>query len=736
MMLGQETELLYQISLVIGSSSHLDTMLQRTAVSLLRHLNATSCAVVRLAGECGESITPVCLLPRHAEANPAWRELHVFLSQGDVTDEPVVVRDVARSGHDGHLYVYRLIDFGFLAFCKHGAPLPRSLLEAFIPLAAKLAFAARACLADESLRLAASVFENSQEGILIADARNRIIDVNEAFSRITGYSRLDVLGRNPAFLGADLHPPQFFEDLWRDLLTHDHWRGEFWNRRKDGEVLAEIVSIAVIRNDAGGVQNFVAIFSDISHIKEHEAELHRISHFDPLTGLPNRRLLDDRLRQAMSHADRHAGSVSICLLDLDGFKEINDRFGHKMGDNLLCIVAGRLKSCLRDGDTVARLGGDEFLLVFPSLSHDGEYEVIMRRILEAMALPAWLDGNRLQVSASIGVTFFPADDVDADTLIRHADHAMYQAKQSGKNRYQLFDAEQDKKLKSRRAMLARASLGLEEDEYRLHYQPKIDLHTGDVVGAEALIRWYHPENGVHLPNDFLPPLSGHLFEIDLGNWVVAESARQYARWRANGLRLPISINVSAAYLQHESFIPALQTALADLPADAARDFEIEILETTAISRMDDVSRTLAECAALGVSIALDDFGTGYSSLSYFRKLPINTLKIDCEFVRNMLDNAADHSIVEAIVRLALAFNRDVVAEGVESIEHAACLYRLECRVAQGFAFAAPLPAGDLPDWIETWKKSSLWRQLHFHTEFFAGPPSHQFPLYSTPDFGL
>jgi diguanylate cyclase (GGDEF)-like protein/PAS domain S-box-containing protein len=718
-MIHLETEILYQISLVIGSSSNLEVMLRRTAFSLLRNLNATSCAILRQSNETLQLSSPACLLPRHPESNPTFRLL-AALSPAEIAELPVEEPCTRPVDDHSTCYLYRLADFGVLAFSKHGAPLTRTLQEAFLPLASKLALAAKACLAVDGLRLAASVFANSQEGIMITDAGNHIVDVNQAFSRITGYSRQEALGHNPAFLGADIAGmPDFYRNLWRDLLANDHWRGEFWNRRKDGRVLAEIVSIAVIRNEAGKIQNFVTIFSDISHIKEHEAELYRISHFDPLTTLPNRRLLDDRLRQAMNQTGRGTRSLGVCLLDLDGFKEINDRFGHKMGDNLLCTVAARLKNCLREGDTIARLGGDEFILVLPGLSETEGCALMMQRILEAAATPVWLDSNRLHVTASIGVTFYPADDADADTLLRHADQAMYQAKQAGKNRYHLFDTEEDRKEQGRRTLTARARLALEQDEFRLHFQPKVNLHTGKIVGVEALLRWLHPEHGLLLPGDFLPALNGNLLEIDLGNWVIDECARQYTTWHDGGLKLPISLNVSAHHLQHESFVPRLQTALSNLPCGAAQDFQIEILETTAISRLEDVSSTLADCVSLGVSIALDDFGTGYSSLSYFRRLPINTLKIDREFIHNMLGNPTDRSIVESIVHLTVDFNRHVVAEGVESVEQASLLCELGCHVVQGFAISHPLPADQIPRWISDWENGTWWRQLRVHPDLFT-----------------
>lgn len=712
MNLGFETEILYQLSLVIGSSMELEPMLQRTASTLLRLLNGTSCAILHDAPvHPGTAATPVCLLPRHPQANPSFRAFRQKADEAHAPDTPATTQPKIRERDGQRFYFYCLPEFGTLVFGKPGEQLSRSLQLAFIPLAEKLAQAARACLAKDSMRLAASVFENSQEGIVISDAANRIVDVNRAFSRITGYARQEVLGQDPKILSSGMQDPVFYRGLWQALLDDDQWRGEIWNRRKTGEVYAEMLSIAVIRDEKGAIRNFLAVFTDINHLKEHETELYRISHFDPLTALPNRRLLDDRLRQAMARAHRSDESLAVCLLDLDGFKAVNDRYGHKTGDILLGTIANRLKDCLNEGDTVARLGGDEFVLVLSGISGPAKCDETMRRILVAAATPVVHGGVSTQVSASIGVTFFPRDDVDADTLIRHADQAMYMAKQSGKNRYHLFDTDQDRQAQAHRELRRRLNWALGNDELRLHFQPKVNLHDGSIVGVEALIRWQHPDLGLLPPAEFLPALAGTELEIGIGQWVIESALHQLSRWNADGLGLSISINISAQHLQHPSFTRQLQTAFKRFPNIDPSTLELEILETAAITRMEDVSKILLECRALGIGIALDDFGTGYSSLTYFQRLPIQTLKIDQGFVRNMLTNAGDHSIVESVIRLAQAFDRAVIAEGVESMEHAASLYQLGCHIVQGYGIARPMLAEDLPIWMENWRSSAAWQGI-------------------------
>jgi diguanylate cyclase (GGDEF)-like protein/PAS domain S-box-containing protein len=712
MNLSLETEILYQLSLGIGVSMELVPMLRHTLGLLLRHLNGTSCVVLReQPGSRGDRFEAANCLPRRVGDNPAQQlcdehpELLFVLCAGDGR-QPLLWR----SG-EVTFYVYRLQDFGALVFGKRGPVLSPSLQRSFVDLADKLARAARACIAESRLRLAASVFANSEEGIVISDASNRIIDCNAAFTHITGFVSSEVLGRDPGMLSSGMQDAEFYATLWRDLHDHDSWRGEIWNRRKNGEIYAEMLAIAVLRDDVGQVRNYIGVFSDIDHVKKHEAELYQVSYYDPLTGLPNRRLLDDRLRQAMAQTHRSGHALAVCLLDLDGFKTINDRFGHKVGDLVLATVARRLRERLREGDTLARLGGDEFVLVLLDLASAGACDEAMRAVLDAVAQPIGADGQGCRVSGSIGVTFYPGDDADADTLIRHADQAMCLAKQSGKNRYHLFDTEQDRQVQAHREVRLRFAQALATDELRLFYQPKVNLRDGKVFGVEALLRWQHPQLGLLLPNEFLPAIAGTEFEILVGRWVIATALAQLAAWQTAGLSLSISVNVSASHLQQGDFAARLRAALDVQPTVAAACLELEILETAAITRFDEVAATLRACAQFGIRVALDDFGTGYSSLIYFQRLPVHVLKIDRGFVADMLDDEGDRHIVETVVRLARAFDRDVIAEGVESIDHARALLQLGCELAQGFGIARPMPAERLPEWIDGWYLHAAWRQL-------------------------
>jgi diguanylate cyclase (GGDEF)-like protein/PAS domain S-box-containing protein len=565
--------------------------------------------------------------------------------------------------------------------------------------------------AEGKLRLAASVFANSYDGVVITDANNIIVDINPAFSRITGYDREEIIGQTPKILTSERQGIEFYAQMWKSLQEHDFWHGEIWNRRKSGEVYAEMLSISVVRDNADQLQHYIGVFSDISQRKTHEAELHRIAHYDVLTGVPNRRLLADRLGQAIARARRNGKVLAVCYLDLDGFKPINDRYGHAAGDQLLIEITERLKGILRAEDTLARLGGDEFVLLFTDLTQFEESLFVLDRILVAVSTPVMIGDVPISVSASIGVTLFPTDNADADTLLRHADQAMYLAKEAGKNRYHLFDPERDRQVQAHRNYLQRLREALDNSEFVLHYQPKVNLVTGEIIGAEALIRWQHPDQGLLPPGHFLHYMDGNDLEIAVGEWVIDSVLKQIAAWNDLGLNLTVSANVSANHLLQADFADRLVQMLERHPEVASANLELEILETAALANMDQAVHVLTRCRQLGVHLSLDDFGTGYSSLTYFRNLPVDILKIDQSFVRDMLDDPDDLGIVESVIRLAHAFNRPVIAEGVETLDHGAMLVHLECQLAQGYGIARPMPAEQIPGWVSQWRSKEAWLTL-------------------------
>lgn len=561
--------------------------------------------------------------------------------------------------------------------------------------------------AEESLHLAASVFTFAREGIMITNPDGKVLNVNQAFTRITGYSQQEILGQNPRILSSGKQSPEFYQVLWKSLIKNGYWQGEIWNRRKSGEVYAELLTISAVRDLQGVTINYVALFSDITPQKEHEHQLEHIAHYDALTQLPNRVLLADRLNLAMIQATRRQQPLAVVYIDLDGFKDINDSHGHAVGDELLMITASRMKQRLRDGDTLARMGGDEFVAVLVEIGDSVACIPLLNRLLESASELIVIDGTELRVSASLGISFYPQDtEIEADQLLRQADQAMYQAKLSGKNRYHIFDARQDSSIRIYHENLQHIQQALVRREFVLHYQPKVNLRTGEIVGVEALIRWNHPQRGLLTPALFLPAIEEHQLAIELGEWVIDSSLLQIEQWQSMGLDIPVSVNICAKHLQQDNFVERLSSLLTGHPRVNASKLVLEILETSALEDVLYVSKVIESCASFGVSFALDDFGTGYSSLTYLKRLPVSQIKIDQSFVRDMLDDPEDQAILIGVIGLANAFNRTVIAEGVESRLHGQALLKLGCQLAQGYGIARPMPADEIPEWTTTWQSDT------------------------------
>jgi diguanylate cyclase (GGDEF)-like protein/PAS domain S-box-containing protein len=563
--------------------------------------------------------------------------------------------------------------------------------------------------AEKKLKRAASVFTHTHEGIIITDASGSITEVNDAFSSITGYAPEDVLGEHPRMFHSARQSPELYAEMSDALLTQGHWHGEVWNCRKNGEIYLERLTISAEKNADGLLQHYVSLITDITLMKEHHEQLERMAHYDVLTNLPNRVLLADRLSQSMVQCQRRNKSLAVAFMDLDGFKAVNDCHGHNVGDELLIEVAHRMKEALREGDTLARIGGDEFIAVIVDLENIEDSVPVLKRLLKAASDPVYLGDAVMQVSASIGVSFYPQDHAGADLLMRHADQAMYIAKQSGKNRYHFFDAAQDNANKTLGQSIGDINSALDKCELVLHYQPKVNMHTGEVIGVEALIRWQHPVRGLVPPSEFLPAIEGHAVSLELGEWVINTALTQISQWRSIGINLAISVNISANQLQEVNFTTRLADLLAAHPEVPPHCLELEILETSALHDISQVSTTMNTCHKLGVRFALDDFGTGYSSLTYLKRLPAYLIKIDQSFVRDMLEDADDLAIVEGVVSLAKAFRRDVIAEGVETIAHGVALLQLGCELAQGYGIARPMPSGNIPEWVSNWRADDSWQ---------------------------
>ncbi|SMB30018.1 putative Diguanylate cyclase [Sterolibacterium denitrificans] len=478
---------------------------------------------------------------------------------------------------------------------------------------------------------------------------------------------------------------------------------------KDGSWKWVLMRSMVTDRDAGGRPlRLVGTCADISIIKEHQYQLEHLAHFDMLTDLPNRVLLGRRLQQAMAQTLRRGQSLAVAYLDLDGFKEVNDAHSHQVGDELLVMLAQRMQETLREGDTLARIGGDEFVAILTDLDEPQDCMPVLNRLLNASSQPVPVGRLLLSVSASIGVTLFPGDGGDADQLVRHADQAMYQAKQSGKNRIHLFDVRHDSAIQAQHETISNIRHGLRQGEFVLYYQPKVNMKTGALIGVEALIRWLHPERGLIPPIEFLPIIENQEVSLELGEWVIDRALIQIGQWQEAGLAVPVSVNISAHQLQQGNFSDRLGELLARHPLVDHTLLELEILETGAIDDLPQVIRFMKSCQALGIRFSIDDFGTGYSSLSYLKRLPEAVLKIDQSFIRDMLEDPDDLAIAEGVIGLARVFRREIIAEGVETVAHGELLLQLGCHLAQGYGIARPMPADDLPHWAASWQPDDRW----------------------------
>lgn len=565
---------------------------------------------------------------------------------------------------------------------------------------------------DQRLTLAANVFTHAREGMMVTDTAGNILEVNQAFHTITGFRREETLGRNPRFLGSGLTSKATFEALWAALTSDGFWKGELSNRRRSGEIYLAGQTITAIYNANGRVVQYMSLFTDVTEVKEHQTRLETIAHYDALTQLPNRVLLGERMQQSLAQAQHSDRMLAVAYLDLDGFKTINDTHGHAMGDRVLQAVARRMNRSLREGCTLSRLGGDEFVILITDLEETHDTTSMLDRLLSAASRPVSVDALQLSLTASMGVTFYPqAHEVSADQLLRQADQAMYQAKVAGKNRYCYFDPEHEMSLRQHNARFERILQAVHRHEFVLHYQPKVNMRTGEVLGVEALVRWQHPEEGLLAPEAFLAVVENSVLCRDLGEWVIRRALRQANRWAKQGLHLPISVNVGGWQLQQPDFVERLRAELEVYPSLEPGMLMIEILETTALKDMDRISETISVCKALGISFSLDDFGTGYSSLTYLKRLPVCQLKIDQTFVQGLLDDADNVSILEAITRLAKAFKREVIAEGVDSVNHGIKLLELGCELAQGYCIASPMPADAVVEWAANWRPAPAWQNV-------------------------
>ena len=550
---------------------------------------------------------------------------------------------------------------------------------------------------QERLRQAAVVFDCTREGVLVTDNRGGIVHVNRALVEITGYQAEEVLGRRPNMFKSGRHGPEFYQAIFKSIAENGDWHGEIWNRRKSGEVYPQWQTVRPIIDDQGQVSHYVAVFSDISAIKNSQTELARLVHHDPLTDLPNRLLFTDRTEQALAAAQRHQTGCALLMIDLDHFKIINDSLGHNVGDLLLKAVAERLQSVFGKGFTVARLGGDEFAVLVDSCSQTSQAAVLAQQVLEVMKSAFDVDKHQLFVSASVGISVYPSDALNAEQLLRNADSALFKAKSAGREGYALYTEELTAHAQYRIEVASDLRRALEQQELRVYYQPVHDLQTCRLIGVEALVRWEHPLRGLLSPGEFIPiaERTGLIAEIDA--WVLEHACWQMVQWQATGVELSfVAVNISSRLFTRPELFTLVSTVLADTGLDPAL-LELEVTESTVMDNSQVALEQMHRLRALGLRLAIDDFGTGFSSLLRLKRLPVQKLKIDQGFVAGLPGDNDDVAIVRAVIALGQSMGLQVHAEGIEQVEQAQFLLDLDCNLGQGYWFGRPMPAKDL-DW--------------------------------------
>jgi diguanylate cyclase (GGDEF)-like protein/PAS domain S-box-containing protein len=548
---------------------------------------------------------------------------------------------------------------------------------------------------EVQLRQAAAVVENTAEAVMITNSDNKIVLVNNAFTRITGYAPDEVIGKNPRILKSDRHDLEFYTNMWSTIDKNGSWQNEVWDRRKDGEIFPAWLNITRVNDENGDLANYVSVLSDISSIKQSQAELDFLAYHDPLTNLPNRLLFSDRLKQALRHARREKHNVAVLFVDLDRFKNINDSLGHAVGDKLIQLAAQRIKGVMREEDTVARLGGDEFIIAMGELHNTQDVVTVAKKLNEEFQSPFIVGEHELHVSLSIGISLYPQDGEDGETLIKNADAAMYRAKDYGRNNFHFYIEELTATVFERLTMETALRKALEQGEMEVYYQPQYAMKGGALVGIEALLRWHHPEEGLLHPSRFIALAEESGVIMELGRWVLRQACGQMQQWLQAGYSPQrISVNVSAIQLQRGTFVQTVEEVLAETGLDA-RYLELEITESVIMQKTDWGIKALNRLKSLGVRSAIDDFGTGYSSLSYLKTLPVSRLKIDRSFVQDIPDDVNDVAIAKAIVALGKSLQLSIIAEGVETEEQRELLSALGCDDVQGHFYHPAMPADEI-----------------------------------------
>ncbi|MDE3839339.1 GGDEF domain-containing protein [Bacillus methanolicus] len=560
---------------------------------------------------------------------------------------------------------------------------------------------------QSEIRLAAKVFENISEGVMVTDENGQILSVNPAFEIVTGYHEEEVIGKNPNLLQSGIHEQKFYEKMWKDIFEKGKWKGEIWNKRKNGEIYPEWLTISTIKDEDGNVTNYIGVFSDITDRKNTEEQLRILAHHDSLTGVDNRYSLLKRLEELLNTAQKYNQQLAVLFLDLDRFKHINDTLGHNYGDLLLKNVAARLKGLLRNKDIIARLGGDEFVIVIPNIKHPKDAAKYAEEIIHSLREPFMLEQHEAYISTSIGISLFPFDGINVKNLLVNADKAMYQAKERGKNQFEFYHKEMHSNQPVKMKIENYLRKALDRNEFFLEYQPQVETRTGKISGVEALLRWYQPEVGSVSPSDFIPIAEDTGLIIPISEWVIKTVLEDIRQLHVNGfLNLKVSINISAQHFAQDRFLNTIDKMI---QASNINPYcvELELTERVIMPNAPETIKKLVKLKQLGIKLSVDDFGTGYSSLSYLNKFPIDTLKIDKSFIKNIHKYKEDSSIVKAIITMAKQLQMITVAEGVENQKQFDFLLTEGCDQVQGFYITKPLKFEQLKKFLEEWDPELL-----------------------------
>jgi diguanylate cyclase (GGDEF)-like protein/PAS domain S-box-containing protein len=554
-------------------------------------------------------------------------------------------------------------------------------------------------------------FNVAHEIIYSTDLNRIILDCNQRFCDLTGYSREEVIGQNVSILKSGMHDTHFYARMWQKINNENSWQGEFINRTKSGGLTTIMTTISVIFDGRDKSQRYLAVGSDITDITIKREYYQKIAYYDNLTGLPNRLLLLDRLNNLINRTKRYGGIFAVLFVDLDGFKAINDHYGHAIGDKFLVSISNQMNKVIRSSDTLARLGGDEFIIVLDGLTGKHDYERTITKLLNMCSSKILLEGVSLKVTASIGACVYPndmlAEDADAKTVLSYADQAMYVVKNQSKNGYHLFDSNQDQVIVTRTNAIDAIKKGLAQNEFELVYQPKVNMRTGNVLGFEALIRWNNKAGKV-CTESFLTILKNHPLGIELGTWVINRALTQLSKWNEIGLETSVSVNIDPRQLYQINFVDGLKIAINNQPNYREGSLEFEILETIALDEHKVISKIINSCFEMGIQFALDDFGKGYSSITYLKDLPITTLKIDRSFIMDMTESDVNLKLVENIINLTIGMEKNVIAEGVETVEQGEILLEFGCEIGQGYAIAEPMAADKVLTWLDDWRPYASW----------------------------